>query len=140
MVMERVKRYKQVEENEVLYEEKMLEDAELALVAYGTSARVSMAAVKMARERGLKVGLFRPITLWPYPKKRLAELSGRIKKFLAVEMSLGQMVEDVRLSLNGRAEVYLHAKPGGSVIAAEEVFATIEGVMKKGAKEYAAIK
>ncbi|MCX5785438.1 MAG: 3-methyl-2-oxobutanoate dehydrogenase subunit VorB [Elusimicrobia bacterium] len=140
MVRERAKRYKQIEENEVLYEEKMLEDAEVALVAYGTSARVSMAAMKMAREKGLKVGLFRPITLWPYPKKRLIELSGRIKKFIAVEMSLGQMVEDVRLSLNGRGEVYLHSKPGGSVITAEEVLATIEGVMKKGAKEYAAIK
>ncbi|HAF95952.1 MAG: 3-methyl-2-oxobutanoate dehydrogenase subunit VorB [Elusimicrobia bacterium GWF2_52_66] len=140
MVLERVKRYRQIEENEVLYEERMIEDAELAIVAYGTSARVSMAAVKMAREKGLKVGLFRPITLWPYPKKRLVELSGKIKKFLTVEMSLGQMVEDVRLSLNGRSEVYLHSKPGGSVITAEEVLATIEGVMKKGAKEYAAIK
>jgi len=140
MIMARVKRYKRIEESEVLYEEKMLEDAELAIVAYGTSARVSMAAVKMAREKGLKVGLFRPITLWPYPKKRLVELSGKIKKFLAVEMSLGQMVEDVRLSLNGRGEVYLHSKPGGSIITAEEVLATIEGVIKKGAKKYAAIK
>jgi len=140
MVLARVKRYKQIEENEVLYDEKQLEDAELALVAYGTSARVSMAAVKMARAKGLKVGLFRPITLWPYPKKRMVGLSDRIKKFLVVEMSLGQMVEDVRLSLNGRGEVYLHSKPGGSVITAEEVLATIEGVIKKGEKKYAAIK
>ena len=140
MILERVKRYKQIEESEVLYEEKQLEDAELVLVAYGTSARVSIAAVKMAREKGLKVGLFRPITLWPYPQKRLVELSDRIKKFLVVEMSLGQMVDDVRLSLNGRGEVYLHAKPGGSLITTEEVYATIEGIMKKGAKKYAAIK
>lgn len=139
-VVERMKRYAQIEKDEILYEERMLEDAELAIVAYGISARVSVSAMKMARERGMKVGLFRPITLWPYPKKRLAELSGRIKKFLAVEMSLGQMVDDVRLSLNGAAEVYLHSKPGGSIITTEEVFATIESVMKKGAKEYAAAK
>ncbi|MDO8804612.1 MAG: 3-methyl-2-oxobutanoate dehydrogenase subunit VorB [Elusimicrobiota bacterium] len=139
-VIERVKRYKQIEESEVLYEEKMLEDAELALVAYGISARVSVAAMKLARAKGIKVGLFRPITLWPYPKKRLLELSDRIKKFLAVEMNLGQMVDDVRLSLNGAAEVYLHSKPGGSLISAEEVCATIESVVKKGAKEYAAAK
>ncbi len=139
-VLERVKRYRQIEENEILYEEKMLDDAELAIVAYGISARVSAAAMKMARGKGMKAGLFRPITLWPYPKKRLAELSGRIKKFLAVEMSLGQMVDDVRLSLNGAAGVYLHSKPGGSLITAEEVCATIENIVKKGAKEYAVAK
>lgn len=140
MVNERVKRYRQIEATEVQYEEKMLEDAEIALVAYGISARVSVAAMKLAREKGLKVGLFRPITLWPFPKARVAELSNRIKKFLVVEMSLGQMVEDVQLSLNGRAEVHLHAKPGASVITAEEVYKTMENIVKKGAKEYAAAK
>ena len=137
MVMERVARYRELEKNEVLYEEKMLADAEIAIVAYGTSARVSLAAIKLAREKGLKVGLFRPITLWPFPKLRLAELSGRIKKFLVVEMSLGQMVEDVQLSIGGRAEVNLHAKPGAAVITAEEVYDTLERIVKKGAKEYA---
>lgn len=140
MVNERVKRYKQIEAGEVMYEEKMLEDAEIALVAYGISARVCVAAMKLAREKGLKVGLFRPITLWPFPKARIAELSKKIKKFLVVEMSLGQMVEDVQLSLNGRAEVHLHAKPGGSVITADEVYRTMEAIVKKGAKEYAAAK
>ncbi len=140
MVNERVKRYKQIEAEETLYEEKMMEDAEIAIVAYGTSARVSVAAMKLARERGLKVGLFRPITLWPFPKARLVELSKRIKKFLVVEMSLGQMVEDVQLAMNGRAEVHLHAKPGASVMTAEEVYKTMEAIVKKGAKEYAAAK
>lgn len=140
MVNARVKRYKQIEAEEVMYEEKMLDDAEIALVAYGTSARVSVAAMKMAREKGLKVGLFRPITLWPYPKARLQELSRRIKKFVAVEMSLGQMVEDLQLSINGRADVYLHAKPGASHITAEEVVRTLEKIAKKEAKEYAAVK
>ncbi|HBE87651.1 MAG TPA: 3-methyl-2-oxobutanoate dehydrogenase subunit beta [Elusimicrobia bacterium] len=140
MVNERVKRYNQIEANEVMYEEKMLEDAEVAIVAYGTSARIGAAAMKMAREKGLKVGLFRPITLWPFPKARITELSKRIKKFVAVEMSLGQMVEDVQLAINGRADVYLHAKPGASIITAEEVYKTLENIVKKGAKEYAAAK
>jgi len=140
MVLERVKRYKEIEKNEVIYEEKMMEDAEIAIVAYGTSARVSVAAMKLARERGIKVGLFRPITLWPFPKARLAELSNRIKKFLVVEMSLGQMVEDVQLSINGKAEVNLHAKPGAAVMTAEEVYTTLERIVKKGAKEYAVAK
>ena len=94
----------------------------------------------MAREKGIKAGLFRPITLWPYPKKRLSELAGKAKKFLAVEMSLGQMVEDVRLSINGKAEVHLFAKPGGSPIFSEEIYKAIEDIVKKGAKEYATAK
>lgn len=140
MVNERVKRYKQIEAAEVVYEEKLLDDAEIALVAYGISARVCVAAMKQAREKGLKVGLFRPVTLWPFPKARIVELSRRIKKFLVVEMSLGQMVEDVQLSLNGRAEVHLHARPGASVMTAEEVYKTLDAIVKKGAKEYAAVK
>lgn len=140
MVNERVKRYDQIEASEVMYEEKMIEDAEVVIVAYGTSARIGAAAMKMAREKGLKVGLFRPITLWPFPKARIAQLASRIKKFVAVEMSLGQMVEDVQLAINGRADVYLHAKPGASIITAEEVYKTLENIVKKGAKEYAAAK
>jgi len=140
MVNERVKRYKEIEAKEALYEEKMMDDAEIVIVAYGISARVSVAAMKLAREKGLKVGLFRPITLWPFPKARLVELSKRVKQFLVVEMSLGQMVEDVQLSLNGRSEVHLHAKPGASVMTAEEVYTTMNNIVKKGAKEYAAAK
>ena len=140
MVNERVKRYKQIEANEVVYEEKMMEDAEIVIVAYGTAARISIAAMKLAREKGIKVGLLRPITLWPFPKARIQELSKRIKKFLVVELSLGQMVEDVQLSLNGRAEVNLLGKPGAGVMTAEEVCTTLNNIVKKGAKEYAAFK
>ncbi|MBI5743372.1 MAG: 3-methyl-2-oxobutanoate dehydrogenase subunit VorB [Elusimicrobia bacterium] len=140
MVNERVQRYKAIEAAETMFEEKMLEDAEIAIVAYGISARVSVAAMKMAREKGLKVGLFRPITLWPFPKARIVELSKRIKHFIVVEMSLGQMVEDVQLALNGRSEVHLYAKPGASVINAEDVYKVMEKIIKKGAKEYAAAK
>jgi len=140
MVLARVEKYKEIEENEVMYEEKQIDDAEIIIVAYGTSARVSMAAIKMAREKGIKVGLFRPITLWPFPKKRISELGDKVKNFLAVEMSIGQMIEDVQLSLNGKAKVYLHSKPGGSIMAAEDVLKTIEAISKKGAKEYATTK
>lgn len=140
LVNERVKRYRQIEACEVLYEEKMLEDAEIAIVAYGISARVSVAAMKLARENGLKVGLFRPITLWPFPKARLAALSVRIKKFLAVEISLGQLVEDVQLSVCGRADVHLYGRPGGAIMTADEVYRAIENIVRKGAKEYAATK
>ena len=140
MVLARAKRYKEIEQNEVIYEEKMMDDAEIAIVAYGTSARVSIAGMKLAREKGLKVGLFRPITLWPFPKARIAELSKRVKKFLVVEMSLGQMVEDVQLSLNGRAEVHLHASPGASIMTADALCKTLENIIKKGAKEYAVTK
>ena len=140
MVNERVKRYNMIEQHEVMYEEKMIEDADIVIVAYGTAARISVAAMKLARERGLKVGLLRPITLWPFPKARLVELSKRVKNFLVVEMSLGQMVEDVQLSLNGRSNVYLHAKPGAGVMTADELYKTMEKISKKGAKEYAAAK
>lgn len=139
MVLERVKRYMEIEEKEVRWEEKMVEDAEIVVVSYGTSARVSMTAVKMAREKGIKAGMFRPITLWPFPKKQLQRLSERVKKFLVVEMSLGQMIEDVRLSIEGRGNVYFYGRPGGSLIYPEEVYEAISKSVK-GVKDYASIK
>jgi len=140
MVLERVKRYKEIEEKEVRYEEIMIDDAEIVIVAYGTSARVSHSVVKMAREKGIKAGLFRPITLWPYPKKRLFEIADRVKKFLVVEMSLGQMLEDVKLSLDGKGDVYFYGRPGGSVITAEEVFDYLNKIVKKGVRDYETVK
>src|SRR5512145_1199809 len=91
-----VEKYRQVKENEVRFEEFQTEDAEWLLVAYGTSARISQKAIQLARAEGIKVGLFRPITLYPFPTKRLFELAPRVKGMLAVEMSAGQMVEDVQ--------------------------------------------
>jgi 2-oxoglutarate ferredoxin oxidoreductase subunit alpha len=140
MVIERYKRYREMEEKEIMYEEYMTEDAEIILVAYGTSARVSLSAIKMAREKGIKAGLFRPVTLWPYPSKQLVKLADRVKNFLVVEMSLGQMLEDVKLALNGKAETHLHARPGGSLITPEEVLDSITKIVKEGVKNYATIK
>ena len=139
MVNERIKRYKAIEENEVMYEEKMTEDAELVVVAFGTPSRVSTAAIKMLREKGLKVGLFRPITLWPFPYKQIQALAKRVKKFVSVETSMGQMVEDVSLALNGTAETHLFCKVGAAVLTAEEVAAALEEIYN-GSKKYAAVK
>jgi 2-oxoglutarate ferredoxin oxidoreductase subunit alpha len=115
----------------VRYEEHEVEDAQLVLVGYGTSARVALGALEMARELGIKVGLFRPITLWPFPQERIAELATQGKKFLAVEMSMGQMVEDVKLAANGKAEVNFYGRCGGMIPTEEEVLAEIRRILKK---------
>ena len=103
------------------YEEFQCEDAEYLLVAYGTSARVCQKSVQLARQQGIKVGLLRPITLFPFPSKRINALAGMIKGFLSVEMSAGQMVEDVLLAVNGKAPVYHFGRMGGIVTTPEEV-------------------
>ncbi len=121
----RAKKFQEIEDGEVQFEEKNIQDAQLVLVAYGTSSRIAAAAMKMARDKGLKVGLFRPITLWPFPKKQLAKLAQRVENFLVVEMSQGQFVDDVRLAVNGTAQVDLYARPAG-IPSGEEVFAVVE--------------
>jgi 2-oxoglutarate ferredoxin oxidoreductase subunit alpha len=118
-------KYHQIEANEVRYAEENTEDADLVLVAYGTSARIAKSAMVKARQEGKKVGLFRPITLWPFPSKRLAELAQAGKRFLAVEMSAGQMIEDVRLAVNGRAEVDFYGRLNGAIPSVNEAYAAI---------------
>ena len=125
----RAKKFQEIEDREVLFEEKNTADAQLVLVAYGTSSRIAASAMKMARDKGLKVGLFRPITLWPFPKKQLAKMAQRVKNFLVVEMSQGQFVDDVRLAINGTAQVDLYARPAG-IPSGEEVFAVVEKLYK----------
>ena len=128
MVKERMQRYKAIEENEVMYEEKYTDDADIVIVAFGTPSRVSTAAIKMLREKGIKVGLLRPITLWPFPYKQIQQLANRVKKFVSVETSMGQMVEDVKLALDGKAETHLYCKVGAAVLTAEEVAAALEEI------------
>lgn len=125
----RAKKFKEIEDKEVRFEEKNIADAHLVIVAYGTSSRIAAAAMKMARDKGMKVGLFRPITLWPFPKKQLAKLAERVKNFMVVEMSQGQFVDDVRLAVNGTAQVDLYARPAG-IPSGEEVFAVVEKLYK----------
>lgn len=122
-------------QQEVRHEEYRCEDAELVLVAYGTTARICRAAVDAARQLGLPVGLLRPITVWPFPSEpfvRLAE--GKVSRFLAVEMSAGQMVEDVRLSVLGRAEVHFYGRYGGMVPTPREVLGQIESLLGGASK------
>ena len=125
MNMNKLARYRKIEQDEVLFEAKQCDDADLVIVAYGTSSRIAASAMKMARDKGLKVGLFRPITLWPFPKKALAALAAKAGKFLVVEMSMGQLVDDVRLAVCGKVDVDLYGRPAG-IPSGEEVFAEIE--------------
>ena len=119
-------KYREVEKHEVRYDEKDLEDAELVVVAFGTAARVARTAVSQARKKGLKVGLFRPVTVYPFPGKKLRAISLKTGNFLVVEMNMGQMVEDVRLSVAGDAEVSFYGRPGGAVPTPLEVLERIE--------------
>jgi 2-oxoglutarate ferredoxin oxidoreductase subunit alpha len=123
-----VDKYKQIEEKEVRFEEIQCEDADYVMVAYGTSARICQKTVELARKEGIKVGLLRPITLFPFPTKRIAELSDKVKGYLAVEMSTGQMVEDVRLAVNGKTQVDYYGRMGGIVPSPEEV---LDGLKQK---------
>lgn len=118
-------KYRLITENEVRYEEDGTADADLIIVAYGTSARVAKSAMTKARAEGQKVGLFRPITLWPFPSLRLAELAASGKKFLVVEMSAGQMIEDVKLAVNGRASVDFYGRLNGAIPSVKEAYQAI---------------
>lgn len=117
----RYQRYQVVLEKEPMVEEINTEDAELILVAYGTIARVAVSAMKIARENGIKVGVIRPITLWPFPSKAFAERAKTADSFLCVEMSMGQMIEDVKLAVNGAKPVHFYGRTGGMVPEKEAV-------------------
>lgn len=125
-----IAKYREIEEKEVRYEEFMTDDADYLFVAYGTSARICQKALQMARAEGIKAGLLRPITLFPYPKKRLNELAGRVKGMLSVEMSAGQMVEDVMLSVNGKTRVGHYGRMGGMIHTPEEVLENLKSFIK----------
>jgi 2-oxoglutarate ferredoxin oxidoreductase subunit alpha len=114
-------KYKQIEENEVIYEELLCDDAEYLIVAFGSAARISQKAVELAREEGMKVGLFRPITLWPFPKKELKAYGEKVKGILTVELNAGQMVEDVKLAVECKIPVNHYGRLGGIVPTPDEV-------------------
>ncbi len=109
------RKYQIITDKEPLREEYKTADAKLVIVAYGTAARIAKGAIKRLRDNGMKVGLFRPITLWPFPMLQLRELAEKIKNFVVFEMSTGQMVEDVRLAIQGTASIEFHGRPGGVV-------------------------
>jgi 2-oxoglutarate ferredoxin oxidoreductase subunit alpha len=118
-------KYDRMAEHEVLYETMMLEDADLVLVAFGTAARIAKSALALARAEGIKAGLIRPITLFPFPEKIIAGTAAKVNRFLVVEMNLGQMVEDVRLAVNGMADVSFFGRPGGAILTVEDILCAL---------------
>lgn len=116
-------RYDMLKEKEVKYEEYLTDDAEIVIVAYGTVARIAKSAVNELRQKGIKAGLLRPITLYPYPEKALNDLAKKdcVKSFLTIELSMGQMIEDVRLAVNGLKPVEFYGRTGGNVMSPEDI-------------------
>ena len=121
-------KYAGIVDAEVRYQTLHLDDADIVLVAYGLSARISRKAMEISREHGIKVGLIRPITLWPYPEAVVAKAADTAKAFLSVELNAGQMIEDVRLAVNGRRPVEHFGKMGGIIPSPEEIFEVIQRI------------
>ena len=126
----RYEKYKIIEENEVMYESYCMEDAEICIAAFGIAARVSRNAIDAARAAGIKVGMIRPITLWPFPKKVFKESLATVKAYISVELSMGQMIEDVMLATEGRAPVTLCNRVGGMIPSPEQVLESIKQTAK----------
>ncbi len=125
-------KYKRIEAEEVLFEEYRTEDADLVVVAYGVVSRIVYSTIDQVRAEGLKVGLLRPITVWPFPSAAVAAHAGRAKAFLSVELSTGQMVEDVRLAVEGRAPVHFYGRCGGMVPGGAELVAEYKRILAGG--------
>ena len=130
---DRFKKYEEVEKNEVIFEEYLMDDAEYCVVAFGIASRVSRNAVNAAREKGIKVGMIRPVTLWPFPKAALKKAAEKVKAFITCELNMGQMIEDVKLSIDCKKPVYLCNRTGGMIMSPDEVLSMIEKV--SGGKE-----
>ncbi len=129
---ERFKRYEIVKENEQMAESYLMDDAEYCVVAFGIAARVSQNAVDAARAKGIKVGMIRPITLWPFPEKVLKAAAEKCKAFLSVELNMGQMIKDVKLAIDCKKPVDLCYRTGGMIPSPEEVLSAIEKMQKEG--------
>jgi len=128
-------KYEKIEGNEVRYEELFCEDAEYLIVAFGSMARISQKVVEMAREEGIKVGLFRPITLWPFPQKELNKYNKKVKGILTVELNAGQMIEDVKLAVECKIPVNHFGRLGGIVPAPDEVLEALKKLKVKGERK-----
>ncbi|MBR5473230.1 MAG: 3-methyl-2-oxobutanoate dehydrogenase subunit VorB [Clostridia bacterium] len=126
LVIERYDRYKIVEENEVMYEEYMMDDADICIAAFGIAARVAKNAINEARKQGIKVGLIRPITLWPFPVAPFKKAANQVKEIISVELSMGQMIEDVKLASECKVPVTLCSRTGGMIPSPEQVLEAIK--------------
>ena len=127
---ERYEKYKAVEENEALYESYMMDDADLCVVAFGIASRVAKNAVVAARAEGIKAGLIRPITVWPFPKKAISQAADQVKSFVSVELNMGQMVEDIQLASGCRRPVSLCNRVGGMIPSPDQVLESIRKAAK----------
>jgi len=130
--LERFERYALIEKNEAMYEEYKMDDAEICIVAFGVAARVSQNAIDIAREKGIKVGMIRPITLWPFPKEALNKAADKVKSFISVELNMGQMIEDIQLATKCRRDVLLCSRTGGMIPTTENVLDKINEAVKLG--------
>ncbi len=129
-----VRKYNEIEKNEIRFEEYMTDDAEIIVIAYGTTARIAKGAIKRVRKDGVRAGMIRPITLWPFPKQVLNDMASRVKTFVVFEMSTGQMLEDVQIALQGKADIIFHGRPGGVVPTPVEFARIIYREYQKTAK------
>ena len=127
---DRYEKYAVIEENEPMWEEYMMEDAEICVVAFGIASRVAKNAVVTARSEGIKVGLIRPITLWPFPKNAIASAADKVKAFISVELNMGQMIEDIRLYSQCKKPVTLCNRTGGMIPSPDQVLESIRKVEK----------
>ena len=128
----RYERYRTIEENEVMYEEYMMEDAEICIAAFGIAARVSKNAINEARKQGIKVGMIRPITLWPFPKEVFRRAADKVNSFISVELSMGQMIDDVRLATECKKPVTLCNRAGGMIPSPNQVLEAIQKAAQGG--------
>ena len=129
---ERYERYAHIEANETMYEEYLMEDAEICVTAFGIASRVAKNAINEARKQGIKVGMIRPITLWPFPVAPFKAAADKVKSFISVELSMGQMIEDVKLATECKKPVYLCNRAGGIIPSPEEVLAAIVKANENG--------
>ena len=127
---DRYDRYRIIEEKETLYEEYLMEDAEICIAAFGIAARVAKNAINEARKEGIKVGMIRPITLWPFPKAPFAKAAEQVKSIISVELSMGQMIEDVRLATECKVPATLCNRVGGMIPSPEQVLEAIRNAQK----------
>jgi 2-oxoglutarate ferredoxin oxidoreductase subunit alpha len=114
----------------------MMDDAEYCIVAFGIASRISKNAIMEARKRGIKVGMIRPITLFPFPKEVLKKASNQVKAFLSVELNMGQMVDDVKLAIDCSKPVYFYGRTGGVIMTPDEIVSSLEKIQKGEAKQW----
>lgn len=129
---ERYEKYNYIKENEAMYEEYLMDDAEYAIAAFGIASRVAKNAINEARKQGIKVGMIRPITLWPFPVAPFKKAADKVKAIISVELSMGQMIEDVRLATDCKVPVTLCNRVGGMIVSPEQVLEAIKAVAENG--------